>query len=164
MIEKSPFYSSGKNTITLSLSDIVRNVRHGLPTANTEGGIFFVTMLPAPITELSPMLTPGNMVTFPPIQTLSPMCTGRERHNAFVALRGVERMFHGINTYIWTNENIVADDDLGFVKNSQIKIANKVFSNRDLCSKVAMERAVKYIFIACTPHYFSDYAVAFFFM
>ena len=73
-------------------------------------------------------------------------------------------MFHGINTYIWTNENIVADDDLGFVKNSQIKIANKVFSNRDLCSKVAMERAEKYIFIACTPHYFSDYAVAFFFM
>ena len=39
-------------------------------------GISFVTILPAPMTTLSPIVTPGMMIAPPPIQTLSPMMTG----------------------------------------------------------------------------------------
>ena len=35
-----------------------------------------VTTDPAPITESSPMVTPGMMIAPPPIQTLSPMVIG----------------------------------------------------------------------------------------
>ena len=48
----------------------------GLPTAIEFEGISFVTTLPAPMVTLLPMVTPGRMVTLPPIHTLSPMLTG----------------------------------------------------------------------------------------
>ncbi|KAL4736790.1 hypothetical protein BDV11DRAFT_207321 [Aspergillus similis] len=48
----------------------------GLPTATENGGISFVTTLPAPIVHPSPILTPGRITTFPPIQQSSPMNTG----------------------------------------------------------------------------------------
>ena len=40
-----------------------RSTRHGLPTATTLAGTSFVTTLPAPITVLSPMVTPGRTIT-----------------------------------------------------------------------------------------------------
>ena len=48
----------------------------GFPTATTFEGMFFVTMLPAPITTLSPIVTPPITVTLPPNQTLSPTVIG----------------------------------------------------------------------------------------
>ena len=48
----------------------------GLPTATTLDGISLVTTDPAPIVTLSPMVTPGRMVTLPPIHTLLPIVTG----------------------------------------------------------------------------------------
>ena len=48
----------------------------GFPTATTFDGISFVTTLPAPITVLSPIVTPGNTITFPPIHTLLPTLIG----------------------------------------------------------------------------------------
>ena len=48
----------------------------GLPTATQPSGISFTTTLPAPMVTLLPMVTPGRMVTDPPIQTWSPMVTG----------------------------------------------------------------------------------------
>ncbi|KAL4766821.1 hypothetical protein BDW60DRAFT_221030 [Aspergillus nidulans var. acristatus] len=48
----------------------------GLPTATENGGISFVTTLPAPIVQPSPILTPGRITTFPPIQQSSPINTG----------------------------------------------------------------------------------------
>ncbi|MFA5543816.1 MAG: hypothetical protein WDA47_08560 [Bacilli bacterium] len=39
-------------------------------------GMSFFTTLPAPIMELSPILTPASIVTPAPIQTLLPMLTG----------------------------------------------------------------------------------------
>ena len=42
----------------------------------TFAGISFVTMLPAPITVLSPIVTPESTVTFPPNQTLLPTVIG----------------------------------------------------------------------------------------
>ena len=48
----------------------------GLPTAMEFAGISFITTLPAPITQLSPIVTPGITHTFPPNQTLFPTFIG----------------------------------------------------------------------------------------
>ena len=49
----------------------------GFPTANELGGMDLLTILPAPITEFLPIVTPGKIITPPPIQTLSSMVTGK---------------------------------------------------------------------------------------
>ena len=43
----------------------------GLPTATQLAGIECVTILPAPITLFSPIVTPAKIMHPPPIQTLS---------------------------------------------------------------------------------------------
>lgn len=48
----------------------------GFPKASTLSGISLVTTLPAPIVTLLPIVTPGKIIEFPPIHTLSPMVTG----------------------------------------------------------------------------------------
>ncbi len=48
---------------------------HGLPTAMESAGMSWVTTAPAPIIELSPMVTPGQITTLPPSHTLLPMVT-----------------------------------------------------------------------------------------
>ena len=50
--------------------------RQGLPTAIELAGISFVTTEPAPMVQLSPIVTPGNTVTLPPIYTLLPIVIG----------------------------------------------------------------------------------------
>lgn len=54
---------------------IVLTIFAGLPTATEFSGTFFVTTLPAPITELSPILTPGRIILPEPIQTFLPIQT-----------------------------------------------------------------------------------------
>ena len=49
----------------------------GVPIATTLAGISFVTTEQAPITELSPIVTPGRIVTLEAIQTFFPMKTGQ---------------------------------------------------------------------------------------
>ena len=49
---------------------------HGTPTATTFDGIDFLTTLPAPITVLSPIVTPASIVEPAPIQTLLPIVIG----------------------------------------------------------------------------------------
>jgi pheromone shutdown protein TraB len=44
--------------------------------AKTPLGISLVTILPAPITVLSPIVTPGKIITFVVIQTLLPITIG----------------------------------------------------------------------------------------
>lgn len=56
---------------------MVLMTRQGLPTATLYAGISFTTTLPAPITEFSPIVTPGRMTEPPPIHTPSLMVTGR---------------------------------------------------------------------------------------
>jgi hypothetical protein len=43
----------------------------GLPATTSYGGTSFVTTLPAPTVEPFPILTPGKMIAFPPIQQSS---------------------------------------------------------------------------------------------
>ncbi len=51
-------------------------IRAGFPATTTLPGNDFVTTEAAATTVLSPIVTPGSIVTPPPIQTLSPMVTG----------------------------------------------------------------------------------------
>jgi hypothetical protein len=53
-----------------------RMTGQGLPAANTSAGIARVTTLPAPITDRSPMVMPGQMMAPPPTQTSEPIETG----------------------------------------------------------------------------------------
>jgi hypothetical protein len=45
-------------------SSVVRRTRAGFPAATTSGGTSRVTTLPAPMTDRSPILTPGR-ITLP---------------------------------------------------------------------------------------------------
>ena len=48
----------------------------GTPATRVLSGISFVTTAPEAITTLFPIVTPGVIVTLPPIQTSSPIFTG----------------------------------------------------------------------------------------
>ncbi|KAI1812139.1 hypothetical protein GGS20DRAFT_44171 [Poronia punctata] len=48
----------------------------GAPTATEKSGTSLVTTLPAPTVHPFPIVTPGMMVVFPPIQQSSPIVTG----------------------------------------------------------------------------------------
>ncbi len=48
----------------------------GLPATTAPAATSLVTTLPAPITVRSPIVTPGQMIDPPPIQTSSPIVTG----------------------------------------------------------------------------------------
>lgn len=60
----------------LSSSVISRITLHGLPAAKLLAGISFTTTLPAPITQLSPIVTLGQTTTLAPNQQSFPMLTG----------------------------------------------------------------------------------------
>ena len=73
------FVSSSKIKLfiySLSLSFICLITLQGLPTAIELSGISFVTTEPAPMTQFSPIVTPGVMTTSPPIQLCEPTVTG----------------------------------------------------------------------------------------
>ena len=59
-----------------SASVICRITLHGFPTARECGGISFVTTLPAPITQPSPIVTPPVTTTLLASQQLSPIVIG----------------------------------------------------------------------------------------
>ena len=60
----------------LSASVISRMTRQGTPAAKEFAGMSFVTTLPAPMTQLSPIVTPEQTTTFAPNQMFEPMVTG----------------------------------------------------------------------------------------
>src|SRR5574344_771692 len=49
----------------------------GAPNAKELDGMSFVTIEPAPITQLSPTLTPDKTITLQPNQQLFPICIGK---------------------------------------------------------------------------------------
>ena len=51
---------------------ILRMTLHGLPAATVLAGMSLTTTLPAPMTQLSPMVTPGQTTTPVPNHTLLP--------------------------------------------------------------------------------------------
>ena len=71
-----PYGISSGLYFRLSLFDISRITLHGTPAAKLFSGMLCVTTLPAPITQLSPTVTPGQTVTPAPNQQLFPILTG----------------------------------------------------------------------------------------
>jgi hypothetical protein len=51
-------------------------MRQGFPAAMTFSGTSFVTMLPEPMIEFFPIVTPGLITALPPIHTLLQIVTG----------------------------------------------------------------------------------------
>ena len=60
----------------LSASVSARITLQGTPAAKLSAGISRVTALPAPMTQWSPIVTPGQTVTEAPNQQSFPICTG----------------------------------------------------------------------------------------
>lgn len=60
-----------KAILFFSYSCLVVMVLAGMPFTTVSGGTSFVTTLPAAITEFSPTVTLGSVVTHPPMTTLS---------------------------------------------------------------------------------------------
>jgi len=70
-------FQSGGFGIFLASSEVIcRKTRQGFPTAMTPDGMSLLTTLPAPITTLLPIVTPGKTVTPAPIHTSFPMLIG----------------------------------------------------------------------------------------
>ena len=63
--------------------------RAGLPTATERGGMLSRTTLFAPTTAPAPIVTPGRITTFCPIQAPRPMTHGRDAADRLVADEGV---------------------------------------------------------------------------
>ena len=80
----------------LSASVISRITRQGTPAAKLLGGMSRVTTLPAPITQLSPMVTPGQTVTDAPNQQLLPMWTGFAQQSRRASPSGVMILFRSL--------------------------------------------------------------------
>ena len=59
-----------------SASVMGRMTLHGQPAAKDMGGMSRVTTAPAPMTQPSPIVTPGQMTTFAPNQQSFPILTG----------------------------------------------------------------------------------------
>lgn len=68
--------SSGNWPAIASASVISRMTRAGTPAAKELAGMLLVTTLPAPMTQLSPIVTPGHTATFAPNRQSLPMVTG----------------------------------------------------------------------------------------
>lgn len=64
------FFSTGSASWTFLMT------LAGDPTATENAGMLLVTTEPAPIVHPFPIVTPGRMLTLPPIQQSSPMNTG----------------------------------------------------------------------------------------
>ncbi len=78
-----------------------RITRQGFPTANEFSGIDLLTTLPAPITEFLPIVTPGKIITPPPIQTLSSIVTGK----AYVQKNALPLFFCQFSTRMLVSSN-----------------------------------------------------------
>ena len=80
-------------------SVISRITRHGLPAARTPSGRSRVTTLPAPMTALEPIRTPGRMSAPPPTHTSEPISMGLP-NSLPRRCTGVEGVHRGVR--IWT--------------------------------------------------------------
>jgi len=86
-----------KFSFLVSYSSLVIIGLAGMPFITVFGGTFFVTTLPAAITEFSPAVTFGRIVTHPPIITLSFIIVG-VRHLLWGNLSFSRLLFGPMNT------------------------------------------------------------------
>ena len=126
--------------------------RHGTPTARLLSGISRVTTLPAPITQLSPTVTPGQTVTFAPNQQLLPILTGLARQTrrsmpsgnlTFSRSSGKKRMQRCYNRHIRSEIAVIAYCDGSIILNSQIEIGKQPVAYYGMAAVMDKQRSLK---------------------
>ena len=113
--------------------------RHGLPAAMTPLGTSRVTTLPAPITVLSPIVTPGKMIAPPPIQQSDADANGLAIF-ALAALGGVERVRGSVDLHRRSEPRERADAHLAHVEHDAVEVEVDAFSQVHVRAVVAEER------------------------
>ena len=118
---------------------ISRITRQGLPAASTPPGMSLLTTLPAPITVLLPMVTPGNTVA---------------------AFR-VERVACGVESAAGSDKHVVAKSHFGTVENHATHVGKEIVANMDIVTIVAEERRLDDAIAAHSPQQASEQFAAF---
>lgn len=105
---------------------MVRITRQGFPPAMTLDGISFVTTLPAAMILLSPMVTPGVMVTPPQIHTLFPTVIGHA-YSSHSFRRSTSEVTCRIEAHVGGDEHVVAYGDGSLVEHNAIVVGKRNF-------------------------------------
>ena len=105
---------------------ISRITRQGLPAAKTPSGMSRVTTLPAPITALCPIRTPGKMIAPPPTQTSDPKLAGLR--TLLTAQLGVQRMHRSVDLDRRAKEGEAADVDRTDVEHDAVEVEENPLS------------------------------------
>ena len=121
----------------LSSSVIGRITLHGFPTATLSEGISFTTTLPAPITTLLPIVTPGITCTPAPNHTLFPYFNWICIFQTPIPPLEINRMSRCMESAIRSNEHIIPERNSACIKHNQIVICIKVFTCRYTISVIA---------------------------
>lgn len=112
-----------------------RRTRHGLPNATTSAGISRVTTLPAPMTVLSPMLTPETITVPAPIQAvLSYMHRGVVLVFFKPQLRE-DRVPRDSNGHVRTEHRVVADVYMRVIDQRQPEIGVNAVARNERASR-----------------------------
>ncbi len=96
-----------------------------------------VTTLPAPITVRSPMVTPGQMMAPPPIQTSSPMVMGLA--NSSPLARSWWCMGWRCSLHVGAKEGAAAHGHGHHVQHHAVKVDEHLFAQREVVAIVAVE-------------------------
>lgn len=109
----------------------------GTPPTTAFSGTFFETAAPAAITAPSPMVTPGSIVAFEPIQTLHPILIGRGRMSA--RREGSNSWFKVANTTLCPI-SVPSPIVSSLVLHLAPAVKENVFAYRQIFSAVRIER------------------------
>lgn len=109
-----------------------------------------MTTLPAPITALSPMVTPGRMTAPPPIQTWLPIVTSAVRRadrqtSARVGIHTFvcrNRVNGGVNFHIGAEQGIVADGNSARVQKGAVHIDKAAGAEGNMAAVVHPHRLI----------------------
>jgi hypothetical protein len=111
-----------------------------------------VTTDPAPMTLLSPMVTPGVMVTDPPSHTLLPIVTGS------ASSRPSSRRSMSI---AWLGEAVAADGDLAAADDEKVGVDECAVADGESHAVVDTDGWANVDVFACAGHKFGEEAACF---
>ena len=100
-----------------------------------------MTTAPAPTTVLSPIVTPGQTITPPPSQTLSPIVIGFAYSQPMRARLGIDRVGRGQELDARGELAGGADPDRRDVEHDAVEVDERARADRDVAAVVAAEAA-----------------------
>jgi hypothetical protein len=99
-----------------------------------------VTTLPAPISALSPILTPGRIIAPRPIHTLRPMRIGRPNSNPEALLTASQWVIGGEDLNPWPDPRLFTNDDLYDIEDHAVEVQEHTRTETDVEALVAVKR------------------------